>query len=130
VKRFSQLYRRASLSTKASHVTFRFTGGGHIGGQSAEMAHEENLLAHAWLLDLLDVPLSEDFLYQYGSNLDKYRYTGDSSDKSAGTACTIIRRSPGHTSKGFFNFFLSVHRASKKYLPHSHSLSAFSRSKM
>ena len=59
VKRFSQLYRRASLSTKASHVTFRFTGGGHIGGQSAEMAHEENLLAHAWLLDLLDVPLSE-----------------------------------------------------------------------
>jgi len=23
------------------------------------MAHEENLLAHAWLLDLLDVPLSE-----------------------------------------------------------------------
>lgn len=58
VERFSHLYRTASTSTDLAHVVYRVAAGGHLGGQSATQAHEENLLAHAWLLDLLDAPLS------------------------------------------------------------------------
>ena len=56
VKQFCELYRAAAISTDVDHVVYRVTTGGHIEGQSFEQAHEENLLAHAWLLNLLDSP--------------------------------------------------------------------------
>ena len=53
IERFCSLYRRASLSMDSRHVVCRISAGGHIGGAAMDKAHNENLLAHAWLIEEL-----------------------------------------------------------------------------
>jgi protease II len=60
VEEFSRRYREASSSLDPLHVVLRTTDGGHLGGPSPDVAHAENLLAHAWLIDVLDAPWTRD----------------------------------------------------------------------
>lgn len=56
INRFCLLYRDVSISNSPGHVIQRMTPGGHLSGISLETALEENALAHAWVLDVLQVP--------------------------------------------------------------------------
>ncbi len=53
IEKFSHLYRKASLSVESMHVVCRISTGGHVGGVSINRAHNESLLAHAWLIEEL-----------------------------------------------------------------------------
>lgn len=51
---FSRLYSEVSDRPHSGHVVHRLTPGGHVGGGEADAADDENLLAHAWMLDVLE----------------------------------------------------------------------------
>lgn len=52
---FAQRYRSVSVARHPGHVIHRIAGGGHLHGGSYEDAINENALAHAWMLDVLEV---------------------------------------------------------------------------
>lgn len=53
IHRFSRLYSDVSESADPGHVIQRITAGGHVEGGPVDAADDENLLAHAWMLDVL-----------------------------------------------------------------------------
>jgi len=55
IKRFSRHYRDASMSRNPGHVIQRIVPGGHLAAGSTAVAHQENTLSHAWMIDVLRV---------------------------------------------------------------------------
>lgn len=55
ITRFTLHYRDASISRDSGHVVQRIIPGGHLKGSSTKVAADENMLAHAWMIDILGV---------------------------------------------------------------------------
>ncbi|PPG52499.1 hypothetical protein C5C24_04650 [Rathayibacter sp. AY2B3] len=53
ITEFARRYRAVSRCPDPAHVVLRTTSGGHLSGTAPDEAEEENILAHAWTLDLL-----------------------------------------------------------------------------
>ncbi|PPH16545.1 hypothetical protein C5C90_06400 [Rathayibacter sp. AY1D4] len=53
IAEFASAYRAVAERDDPAHVVLRATSGGHLSGLTPEESHQENVLAHAWTLDLL-----------------------------------------------------------------------------